>query len=152
VAVTLDHGDDVLQEATQLLRQHTDAGWTAISAGVLQRAMRAFRPSAPVRGRHDHGDFFVATTVLVDRLRRSIEAVPGAAASRITCTTDDQDQLETVTIEIVAAYGKHLLTLATDVHDAAAAALSGELGGLAPAADAIRTHVHIGDISEDPLN
>ncbi len=147
--MTDDH-NDVLAQATQLLRQHTDAGWTAISADILHRALRAFRPSAPVRGRHGLGDFFIASDVVVARLRQAIDAVPNAAASRITCTTDDHQQLTTVTIQIVAAYGTHLITLAQKVRAAATRSLANELGEFAPAHDAIHTHVHIGDVTDDP--
>jgi len=85
VAVSIDpHGDDVLTRATELLRQHTDAGWTAISADILHRAMAAFRPSEPVRGRHESGDFFVASTVIVSQLRHVVDQTPHAAATRIT--------------------------------------------------------------------
>ncbi len=149
--MTIDpHSDDVLAEATQLLRQHTDAGWTAISGDILQRAFAAFRPSEPVRGRHEHGDFFVASTVIVARLRRVIDDIPHAAATKITCATDDQQHLAEVTIQIIAAYGTHLLALADQVHQAGTETLRGVLGDHAPAAGAIHTHVHIGDITDDP--
>ncbi len=148
--MTIDHDDDILGQATHLLRQHTDAGWTEISADILRRAMRAFRPSEPVRGRHHLGDFFVASDVLVARLREAVDAVPHAAAARITCTTGDNHQLADVTIQIIAAYGAHLLSLAEDIHAAAARRLTEELGVLAPAVDAIHTHVHIGDVAHDP--
>jgi hypothetical protein len=150
VAVTINHDDDILGQATQLLRQHTDAGWTAISADILHRAVRAFRPSEPVRGRHELGDFFVASDVIVTRLRQAVDALPDAAAARITCTTGDRQRLAEVTIQIVAAYGSHLLTLAGQVHDIAARSLAEELGELAPADHAIHTHVHIGDVTDDP--
>ena len=144
------HGDDVLTQATELLRQHTDAGWTAISADILHRAMAAFRPSEPVRGRHQSGDFFVASTVIVTQLRHVIDQTPHAAATRITCTTDDQQRLDEVTIQIIAAYGTHLLTLADQVHHAAVDTLTNILGEHTPPAGAIHTHVHIGDITDDP--
>jgi hypothetical protein len=150
VAVTIDRsGDDALVQATQLLRQHTDAGWTAISADILHRALRAFRPSAPVRGRHDLGDFFVASDVVVTRLRQTVDAMPGAAAVRITCSTDDHQQLDAVTVEIIAAYGEHLLTLAGHVRAAATHTLTAVLGELAPSDAVIHTHVHIGDVTDD---
>lgn len=147
-----DHpgNDDALARATQLLRQHTDAGWTAIRGDILDRALRAFRPSDPVRGRHDLGDFFVAADVVVSRLRQAVDTVPLAAASRITCTTDERDELDTVTIQILAAYGARLLSLAEEVHATAARTLAELLGDLAPAAGAIHTHVHIADITDDP--
>jgi len=149
--VTLDHsGGDALVQATQLLRQHTDAGWTAISADILHRALRAFRPSAPVRGRHHLGDFFVGSDVVVGRVREAVDVVPHAAAVGITCSTDDHQQLDTVIIQIIAAYGSHLLTLAEHVHTAAARNLSDVLGELAPSPADIHTHVHVGDVTDDP--
>jgi hypothetical protein len=40
-----------------------------ISADILHRPVRAFRPSEPVRGRHELGDFVIASDVVVVRLR-----------------------------------------------------------------------------------
>jgi hypothetical protein len=151
VAVTIDpHRDDLLTQATELLRQHTEAGWTAISANVLRRAFAALRPSEPVRGRHDLGDFFVASTVIVSRLHHAIDTIPNAAATRIACTTDDQQHLTDVTIEVIAAYGTHLVTVADHIHHVATDTLRGILGDLAPTGNAVHTHVHIGDIADDP--
>ena len=148
--MTVNHDDDILGPATQLLRQHTDAGWTAISADILTRALRAFRPSEPVRGRHELGDFFVASDVVIARLRQAVDAVPHAAAARITYSTNDHHELNAVTIQIVAAYGAHLLTLAGHIHTTAARTLTTILGDLAPSDADILTHVHIGDITDDP--
>jgi len=143
--------DDRLSRATALLRQHTDAGWKAIEDNVVARALTMFRPSAPVRGRHDIGDFFLAADVIVSRLRRRIDQVPAAAAQKIACTTGDRDELNLVTIQLIAAYGAPLLDVAGHVHAAAMDVLDDLLGALAPAADKVRTHVHIGDVSNDPL-
>jgi hypothetical protein len=151
VAVTIDHnGNDPLVQATQLLRQHTDAGWTAISADILHRVLRAFRPSDPVRARHHLGDFFVASDVVIARLRQAVDAVPHAAATRITYSTNDHHELDTVTIQIIAAYGTHLLTLARQIHTTAVRTLTTLLGDLTPSDADIHTHVHIGDITDDP--
>jgi len=141
---------DTVARATHLMRQHTDAGWSAIEDRVLTRALTAFRPSAPVRGRHDVGDFFVASDVVVARLRRVIDNVPEAAAERITCSTNDDDVLDSVTVQLIAAYGAPLLQLAERVHVVAHDCLDDLLGVLAPAAEQIHTHVHIGDVSNDP--
>ncbi|MFI5493621.1 hypothetical protein [Actinoplanes sp. NPDC051859] len=143
-------GERRLTQATELLRQHTDAGWKAMRADVLNRARRAFRPSAPVRSHHDLGDFFIACDVVVARLQAAIDPVAGAAAQRITCTTDQRHHLDGVTIEIVAAYGTHLLTVARHVHEAAGRELNELLGAYAPPHSAIHTHVHIEDITDDP--
>jgi len=141
---------DAVARATQLLRQHTDAGWSAIEDNILSQAMNAFRPSSPVRGRHSLGDFFLTSDIVVARLRHVIDDVPGAAAQRITCSTDTDDELDAVTIELIAAYGAPLVNLAARVHAVARDCLVDLLGVLAPTAEQIHTHVHIDDVSNDP--
>ncbi|WP_328291261.1 hypothetical protein OG218_00570 [Kineococcus sp. NBC_00420] len=142
---------NVVSRAAALLRQHTDSGWKAIEDSVITRALTLFRPSAPVRGRHDLGDFFLAADVVVNELRQRIDAVPRAAAQKIACTTGERDELEQVTVELIAAYGAPLLEVAGTVHTVAMTTLQELLGALAPAAERVRTHVHIGDVSNDPL-
>lgn len=147
--MTIDHsGNDPLVQATRLLRRHTDAGWTAISGDILHRALRAFRPSDPVRARHHLGDFFVAGDVVVARLRHAVDAVRHTAATRITYSTNDHHELDAVTIQVVAAYGTHLLTLARHIHTTTARTLTTILGDLAPSGTDI--HTHIGDVTDDP--
>lgn len=141
---------DRAAQATMLLRQHTDAGWKAIEDTVIARAMALYRPSAPIRGRHALGDFLVASDALVAHLRRAVDAIPQAAAQRITCVTAERDQLESVTIAIIAAYGTPLVDLAARVHATTWEQLQDLLGALAPVAENIHTHVHIGDVSKDP--
>lgn len=143
-----NHSDPVAR-AAHLLRRHTDRGWTVMSANILARALRAFRPSAPVRGRHDGGVFFVASDVLVSRLRETVDAGSPAAATRITCRTDPDHELAGVTVQVTAAYGAHLPTLGAHVHAVTVATLT-ELLGDGPDGGTIRTHVHIGDVSTTP--
>ncbi len=139
---------DALTRATRLLRDHTDEGWTVLSPGILDRMMRVFRPSDPIRGRHRHGDYFVRCDVVTEQIRRAVDALPGAAAADITCVTGDWERLVEVTVEIAADYGSHLPTLATAVHDATHAVVTGILGDLAPGADAVHSHVHVYDIND----
>lgn len=144
-------GEERITRATALLRQHTDAGWKAVEDTVIHRTLALFRPSAPIRGRHELGDFFLAADVVVAHLRRRVDAVPRVAAQNIACTTGDRDELEQVTIQLIAAYGAPLVEVAGHVHAAAVVLLEELLGTLAPAAERVRTHVHIGDVSNDPL-
>ncbi|NIZ90383.1 hypothetical protein [Kineococcus rubinsiae] len=139
-----------LARATVLLRQHTDIGWKAIEDNVIARALTLYRPSAPVRGHHEYGDFFLAADLLVAQLRSVIDAVPSAAARDITCVTDAQDHLESVTIQLIAAYGASLLEVANRIHAVAVRELRQLLGTLAPTAGQVHTHVHFGDVSDDP--
>lgn len=140
---------DALARATDLLRGHTDTGWTRLQPGLLERALGAFRTSEPVRGRHDHGDYFVRTDVLTDQIRRAVDAIPGAAAASITCTTGARDELTGVTMQISAGYGHQLSTLAAQAHAAAHATIVELLGDLAPGVEAVRTHVHIDDVVDE---
>jgi len=142
---------DRLTRATALLRQHTDAGWKTIEDDVVARTLSLFRPSAPVRGHHDLGEFFVAADLVVTRLRRSIDEVPNAAAEQIACATSaDDDHLEQVTIQLVVAFGAPLLEVAGQVHAVAVDVLRDLLGAFAPVAERVRTHVHVGDVTDDP--
>lgn len=143
--------EERVARATALLRQHTDAGWKAVEDTVINRTLALFRPSAPIRGRHELGDFFLAADVVVTHLRRRIDAVPRAAAQNIACITADRDELDQVTIQLIAAYGTPLLEVAGQVHSVALDVLQDLLGALAPAAERVRTHVHIGDVSDNPL-
>ncbi|MFD6163983.1 hypothetical protein ACFWFR_02255 [Oerskovia sp. NPDC060287] len=146
--------DAVLDRATQALRRHTDRGWTVVRENALLRALSAFRPSAPVRGRTatpvGAADYFVAADIVVATLRENVAAVPGAAPLTITCSTDDDDRLVAVTIEIVAAFDEPLLPLAAAVRRAATSCLRTLLGDLAPLAGAVAVHVAITDVTDDP--
>lgn len=144
--------DAVLDRATQALRRHTDQGWTLVRENALLKALSAFRPSAPVRGRTASPsgvvEYFVASDVLVATLREAVGAVPGAAPLTITCSTDDQDRLVTVTIEILAAFDEPLLPLASTVRRATSAQLASVLGDLAPPVDAVDVDIAITDVAD----
>jgi len=141
---------DPQDRAADLLRQHTDEGWVAIAGDVLGRALSTFRPSAPVRGRHDEGEFYIASDVLVEAVRHEVEQVPQAAPTVITCTTDADDVLVAVVIQVVVAFGAHLVTVADEVHRRALAELRDVLGRLAPGPEQVHTHVHVADVTDDP--
>lgn len=142
--------DAILERATQALRRHTDQGWTLVRENVLLKALSAFRPSAPVRGRTatpaGTADYFVTADVLVAALRDVTSSVPGAVPLVITCSTDDDDRLSTVTLEILAAFDEPLLPLAAAVRRAVAAHLSTLLGELAPPAEAVDIDIAITDV------
>ncbi|SKC38342.1 hypothetical protein SAMN04324258_0498 [Krasilnikoviella flava] len=145
--------DVVLGRAIGALRRHTDQGWVLVRENVLLKALSAFRPSAPVRGRTATPtgpvDYFVVADVLVAALRETLAAVPHVEPLTITCSTDDHDRLTSVVVEIVAAFDEPLLPLAATARKAAAARLTALLGDLAPHADAIAIDVAITDVTED---
>jgi len=138
--------EDDLARATGLLRAHTDSSWTGIREALLERAAAAFRPSAPVRGRHALGDFFVASDVVVAQLRAAVDAVPGATAVRVLCTTGEADVLEQVVVELSVRYGEALRDVAAAVRAAVGDALGALLGPLSPGVAAVRADLHVTDV------
>ena len=141
--------DDAVDRAATTLRQHTDRGWVAIRENLFARALAVFRPSAPVRGCHPAGEFFVAADVVVGCVRDALGAVARAGAVRVHCTTDDRHDLEAVTAEVVALYGTPLLPLAQDVRDRVAAALSQALGLAPERVRDLPIHVGVIDVTDD---
>lgn len=148
--------DAVLDRATQALRRHTDRGWVVARENALLRALSAFRPSAPVRGRTagpvNAIDYFVSADVLVAALREATTGVPGAAPLSISCSTDDTDRLVTVTIEVLAAFDEPFLPLATTLREVTTARLAQILGDLAPPAAAVAVDVAFTDVADDPAD
>lgn len=145
------NGERILAQAARTLREHTDAGWVAVRQDVVAAAVRAFRPSAPVRGHLHGGELWVASTVLVSRVREAIAGVAGGGPLRIACTTTATDDLDRLTIELVALYGTPLVPLADEVRRVAADAVAATLGTDPPPADRIVVDVSIGDVTADPL-
>lgn len=147
--------DAVLDRATQALRRHTDQGWVLVRENVLLKALSAFRPSAPVRGRTTSPrgpvEYTVTADVVVSSLREAVTAVPHAAPLSISCSTDEQDRLAVVTVEILASFDEPLLPLSDAVRHAATARLSALLGDLAPPDRAVAVDLAITDVTTDAL-
>ncbi|GIG23673.1 hypothetical protein Cch01nite_43970 [Cellulomonas chitinilytica] len=144
------NGEQILDQATRTLREHTDAGWVALRDDVVAAAVRAFRASAPVRGRLPDGELWVASAVLVAHVRTALSSIDHAGALRITCTTTPDDQLDRVTVEIVALYGTPLVPLAGRVRAVAAQAVAESLGLTTPPVDRVVVDVSVGDVTADP--
>ncbi|WP_380174030.1 hypothetical protein ACFEMC_04545 [Kineococcus sp. DHX-1] len=141
-----EDGLDVLAAATAALRRHTPDGWTAVRGDLLSLARRAHRPSAPVRGRHDLGDYLVATDVLVVALRQAVATVHDVAVTAVHCATGEDAVLSGVTVEVTALFGTHLPTAGQAAHSAIATALVEVLGTLSPPTEHVVVHVHVGDV------
>ncbi|TRW44110.1 hypothetical protein [Georgenia yuyongxinii] len=138
-----------LERAASTLRQHTDRGWMAIRADVFSHALAMFRPSAPVRGVHGAGEFFLAADVLVAHLRDALDAIPRAGVSRITCTTDADHNIEAVTVEIIALYRAQLVPLAETIRHRAAELLVQVLGLPPEQLRDVPVHVGVTDVTND---
>jgi hypothetical protein len=144
------NAEQLLAQATRSLREHTDAGWIALRDDVVAAAVRAFRPSAPVRGHLPGGELWVTSDVLVSRVGDPIGAAPHAGALRITCTTTPQGDLDRLTVEIVALYGTPLLSLADRVRAVAADAAAETLGLPVSPVDRVAVDVSVQDVTADP--
>ena len=143
------NGQQLLTQAARTLREHTDSGWVALRDDVVATAVRAFRPSAPVRGLLADGELLVASTVVVDQVRRALAPVADVGVLRITCTTTADDALDRLTIELVALYGTPLVPLADEVRQLAAVAVAETLGLVRPPLDRIRVDVSVRDVTPD---
>jgi hypothetical protein len=143
------NGEQLVTQAARTLRAHTDSGWVALRDDVVALAVRAFRPSAPVRGRLPGGRLLVASTVVVSRVRTALGGVPGVGVLRITCTTTPDDELDRLTVELVALYGTPLVPLAAEVRRLAAAAVAETLGLRDPPVDRVRVDVSVQDVTPD---
>ena len=144
------NGEQLLAQATRTLREHTDSGWVALRDDVVALAVRAFRPSAPVRGTLPDGPLLVASTVVVSRVRTALAGIPGAGVLRITCTTTPDDDLDRLTVELVVLYGTRLVPLAVEVRRLAATAVAETLGLARPPLDRVRVDVSVRDVTPDP--
>ena len=143
------NGDQLLAEAARTLREHTDSGWIALRDDVVTAAVRAFRPSAPVRGRLSDGALLVASNVVVNQVRAAVTTVADAGVLRITCTTTADDELDRLTVELVALYGTPLVPLARRVRLAAAQAVTEVLGLGAAPMERVAVDVSVQDVTKE---
>lgn len=139
-------GEQTLALAAAALRAHTETGWVVVRAGILDRVRRAFRPAAPVIGRHEFGEYVLSGDVLVAQLRPALDALPSVSALAISCATDDENRLETVVVDVTAGYGVNLPTLGRDVRRAVSHRLRDVLGSAAPEVDQVLVDVHVADV------
>lgn len=144
------NGDQRLAQAARTLREHTDSGWIALRDDVVAAAVRAFRPSAPIRGRLPHGELWVGSTALVSRVREALADLAGAGTLRITCTTTPEHELDRLTVEIVALYLTPLLPLADEIRRTAAAAIAETLGVDVPPVQRVLVDVSVQDVTDTP--
>jgi hypothetical protein len=142
--------ENVLDRATATLRRHTDHGWVVVRDDLLTRALALFRPTAPIRGEHRGGEYFVSAGVLMTLLREEVANLSQAGVTHVTCTTDARHALRDVTIELIALYKAPLLPLAKEVRELAATTLVEVLGLTPEQLEDVPVHVGITDITANP--
>ncbi|WP_380172646.1 hypothetical protein ACFEMC_00760 [Kineococcus sp. DHX-1] len=135
-------GDQLLAQAAEALRLHTPSGWQVFRVNLLETVRRAYRPSAPIRGRHERGEFVVSCDVLTADVREAVDRLPQAEVTAVRCVTDEQDHLELLTVETGVRYGAHVPTAAEEVRRAVVGTIRELLGEV----DGVRVHVHVGDV------
>ncbi len=128
MAMNDDERDPVLDRAADTLRELTDAGWVRARPHVVQRALRALRPSVPVRARHDAGDFTVGADVLAARLRATLDRRADVRVTRVACTVGTEGELEAVAVGLDIRFGVPIATMSASVRAESARTISAVLG------------------------
>lgn len=142
-------GQDLLAQATQSSREHTDQRWVQISDRVLTRALQATRSSLPVRAQAASGTVRVSEQVLVAYLHEAVKTVADVRIHDIVISTDGVDTYAGVTIAVSARFGVPLIPLADTVRSLATDRLIELLGPIAPPVTVASMHVHVQDIDPD---
>ncbi|MFI2105310.1 hypothetical protein ACH436_18610 [Isoptericola sp. NPDC019693] len=153
MAVTPDgEHDHVLARAAAGLRELTDEGWVRARASVLDRVLRAVRPSAHVAGRHAGGTFALATALLADRVRAALDDPEGEVrVDDVRCTVGTPGpgavagELDAVLVVLSVRFGSRLADTAARVRAAAADAVSAALGADFDARR-VTVDLHIADV------
>lgn len=140
------HGDALVEQATQSLREHVDQRWVQISERVRSRALRATRTSLPVRAQSASGPVHISEQVLITYLRDTLSTVGHARIQDITIATENIDTFTGVTITIAARYGTPLIPLADTIRDLTNKRLTQLLGPIAPPVTIKTMTVHIEDV------
>ncbi|GMA23225.1 hypothetical protein GCM10025864_09840 [Luteimicrobium album] len=139
-------GDELLARAASTLRALTDDGWVRAHPRVLERALRVVRPARSVVGRHAHGTFEVAVPVLVTRIREHLDDIGDVRTLKVTCVVDDDDDLDSVRVEVSVAFGSAIAAVAervrTEVRHVVAAATGVRLDADQVAVDLMVEDVH----------
>lgn len=140
-----DHPDEVVARAAGTLREITDAGWVRARESVLERVRRTLRPAPHVAGRHADGRFTVATSILVDRLRRAVDGSTPARVLDVQVDVGPDAELEGVALRLSAAYGSPIGPDAEAARAAVLTEVERTLGtSLGP--EQVTVDVHIADV------
>lgn len=146
---------DPLERAAAAARDAEPEGWPAVADTVKHRLRSVVMPSRPIvmvgpdgslaQDEHDSRTF-VASRVLVSRLREELRTSPDLTAERIDLTIDEDDRLTRVVVDVVCAYGT-VLPAAAEVVRSLVESVAAELlgAGTAPLVDVTVTDVVAGD-------
>jgi hypothetical protein len=145
-------GARALDEATRQLRsQSPPPRAVEIADRVLQRALRAPRPSQLVRGRGPASFLQVSSAVVVERLREHVDRhLDGAAVGRVLLDVGRDARLDALTVELLVRYGSDIVALGDRTRRLAAETLEDTLGPPADGAETVTmavSHVHVSDVT-----
>jgi hypothetical protein len=154
---------DALARAVEQARREafdaTPQGWVELSDTIMSRVRGLVRPAEPVLvlgpdgpEQDDQGSrTYVSSRVVVDALRRVLQAHPTHAPERIDLRLEDT-RLRGVHLALVATYGVELRPLADEVRAEVLVTLRG-LVGPDPELDAAAIEVEFVDgVPGDPLD
>lgn len=144
-------GGEALDRATDELREQPLPRVVEIADSVLRAAWSTPRRAMPVRARTPHDYLRVSSVVLTAVIREHVDsALSGAATNRIGLDIDREEQLESVTLELIVQFGLPILDLADRarviVEDTLVELLGAPVADTPPVAVTI-THVHVSDVT-----
>lgn len=139
-------GQALLRTAAADLRSHVEPRWVEIADSLTSRALRASRPSPPVRAQAPSGPVLVAEQVVVTYLRDSLHPVAGCEVHNIRLNVRDE-RCTGLVIVVAAQFGQRLIPLADDLRNRAESVLAKVLGQDMAPVTVTQMHVHVADVT-----
>jgi len=140
------HVRAVLRTAAADLRSYVEPRWVEVADAITSRALRASRPSPPVRAQAPSGPVRVAEQVVVAHLRNSLNPVAGCEVHNIRLEVREE-RCTGVVIVVAVQFGKRLIPLADDLRNRAERRLAEVLGQDMVPVTVTQMHVHIADVT-----
>lgn len=138
---------DALDAATAQLRDQPAALPVQVADRVLERALAAPRMADLCRARPPHDHLRVSTVALTALLRHRLDSrLEHAAMRRVVFETSREEQLESLTLELIVQYGHDIRATAREARALVDAVLAETVGEL-PASAVTVQHVHVSDVT-----
>ncbi len=150
MAITSPEPEDVLRRAAEQLRAEEQPGWVDISFAVLTRVWATTRHTWPVlldltglpvhARQRPHDSIHLADQVIVSAIRQALESDARYSPANIDLFLD-RDQCTGGRVDVIAAYGQQLTSLAHQIRVTTGRVLTELLGPSAPNEHAIEVHI-----------